>query len=260
VPLPLFFYRKHGKNLTKDQNKLYKTRTKILRKFSEKKNKIKDLNINCVIPVRGPNIDKFCNSLELLKKKYLIFHTIDEALKIKELKKIILTTSDLKLIKIVKKKYKNNIFYHKRKKKLSQQNINFKESVMNAVKKFNKKKLDILVIMTLENPFRKSFYIQQAISNLIIHDSDMVIGTVPDIENTYYKYSKKGIELISNEKNQKLKLEKNIILKDVGAFSVQKYKSYLRNSINKITNVVLDHKDSILINSKSDLILARKIF
>lgn len=114
--------------------------------------------------------------------------------------------------------------------------------------------------MTLENPFRKSFYIQQAISNLIIHDSDKVIGTVPDIENTYYKYSKRGMEIISNEKNQKLKLEKNIILKDVGAFSVQKYKSYLRNSINKITNVVLDHKDSILINSKSDLILARKIF
>lgn len=260
VPLPLFFYRKHGKNLTKNQNKLYKTRTKILRKFSEKKNKIKDLNINCIIPVRGPNVDKFCNSLELLNKKYLIFYTIDEALKIKEFKKIILTTSDLKLIKIVKNKYKNKIFYHKRKKKFSQQNMDFKESVVNAVKKFNKKNLDILVIMTLENPFRKSFYIQQAISNLIIHDSDKVIGTVPDIENTYYKYSKRGVELISNEKNQKLKLEKNIILKDVGAFSVQKYKSYLRNSLNKITNVVLDHKDSILINSKSDLILARKIF
>jgi CMP-N-acetylneuraminic acid synthetase len=160
----------------------------------------------------------------------------------------------------VKNKYKNSIFYHKRKKKFSQQNIDFKESVVNAVKKFNKKNLDIIVIMTLENPFRKSFYIQQAISNLIIHDSDMVIGTVPDIENTYYKYSKGGIELISNEKNQKLKLEKNIILKDVGAFRVQKYKSYLNNSINKITNVVLDYKDSILINSKSDLVLVRKIF
>jgi glycosyltransferase involved in cell wall biosynthesis len=260
VPLPLFFYRKHGKNLTKNQNKLYKTRTKILRKFSDKKRKIKDLNINCVIPVRGPNVDKFCNSLELLKKKYLIFHTIDEALKIKEFAKIILTTSDLKLIKIVKNKYKENIFYHKRKKKLSQQNIDFKEPVINAVKKFNKGILDILVIMTLENPFRKSFYIQQAISNLIIHDSDMVIGTVPDIENTYYRYSKRGVELISNEKNNKLKLEKNIILKDVGAFSVQKYKSYLKNNINKITNVVLDQKDSILINTKSDLIIARKIF
>jgi hypothetical protein len=46
------------------------------------------------------------------------------------------------------------------------------------------------------------------------------------------------MELISNEKNQKLKLEKNIILKDVGAFSVQKYKSYLRNSINKITATI----------------------
>ena len=54
--------------------------------------------------------------------------------------------------------------------------------------------------MTIENPLRKYFYIQQAISNLIINDSDLVIGVIPDIENNYYKYSRKGIQLISNER------------------------------------------------------------
>mgnify|MGYP006141083873 CR=1 FL=1 len=42
IPLPLFFYRRHGTNLTKNQNKLFKTRTKILRKFSQKKKKNKE--------------------------------------------------------------------------------------------------------------------------------------------------------------------------------------------------------------------------
>jgi glycosyltransferase involved in cell wall biosynthesis len=259
VPLPLFFYRKHGKNLTKNQNKLYKTRTKILRKFSEKKNKIKDLNINCVIPVRGPNVDKFCNSLEIINKKPLICHTIDEALKVSEFKKIIITTSDKKLIIFLKKIYKKKIFYHQRSLELSKQNFDFKKSVTSAVIKFNTLTIDILVIMTIENPFRKYFYLQQAISNLIIHDSDLVIGAIPDLEYNYYQYSKIGIRLISNQKNQKLKLEKNVILKDVGAFSVYRYNSYINSSLKKITNVILDDKHAFMINNKADLTLAKKI-
>ncbi len=259
VSLPLFFYRRHDKNLTTNQNKLYKVRTKILRKFSEKKKKIINLDVYCVIPVRGPNIDRLCNSLEILDRKPLIFHTIDEALKVKEFKKIILTTSDDKLIKFVKKKYKNRIFYHKRSKNLSQQNLNFKEAVINSVNKFSNNIIDILVIMTLENPFRKYFYLEQAISNLIIHESDLVVGTLPDIENTYYKSTKNGIKLISNSKNHKLKLEKNIVFKEVGAFNVYNYNSYLKDNIRKITSVVLDEQHSKLINSKSDLRIAKTI-
>ena len=259
VAPPLFFYRRHTNNLTKNQKTLFKTRTKILRKFSEKKNKIKNLHIDCVIPVRGPGVNKLCNSLEKINNKPLIFYTIDEALKIKEFRKIILTTADTKLIRLVKKKYKNKILYHKRSISLSEQNIDFKKAVINAINKFEKKNIDIIVIMTYENPLRKSFYVQQAMSNLIIHHSDRVIGTVPDIDNNYYQYSDKGLKLISNEKGDKLRLEKNLILKEVGAFTVYKYKSYLRSNIYKTTNIVLDEKDSININNKKDLKFARDI-
>ena len=49
VSLPLFYYRRHNFNLTSNTSKLYKTRTKILKKFSNLKNQ-KKLKINCVIP------------------------------------------------------------------------------------------------------------------------------------------------------------------------------------------------------------------
>ena len=260
IPLPLFFYRRHEKNLTKNKSILYKTRTKILRKFAQKKKKIKSVNVNCVIPVRGPGIDKFCNSLDKLNKKPLIFYTIDEAIKVREFKKIIISTADLNLINIIKKKYKNKLLYHNRRYALSGQNQDYRKSVLQALKEFNKENVDVLSIMTIENPFRKAFYITQAISNLIIHESDLVIGTIPDIENNYYKYSKKGIKLVSNEKNHSLKLEKNLILKDVGAFSVYNFKSYLKNNINKVTNIVLDEQDSFMVLNKSDLIIANNNF
>ena len=85
----------------------------------------------------------------------------------------------------------------------------------------------------------------------------MVIGTLPDIENNYYKYSK-GIELVSNKNNNSLKLEKNIILKDVGAFSIYNYDSYLNNRINKTTNIVLDEQHSVNILNKSDILIMNK--
>jgi len=259
INLPLFYYRRHENNLTSNQKNLFKTRTKILQKFAKKKNNISDLKINCVIPVRGPNVDKTCNSMEKLHNKPLICYCIDEALKVNEFKKIIITTSDTKIIKFLKKKYKRKIYFHIRSEKLAKQNLDFKESVILAVKKFNSSPIDILAIMTIESPFRKFFYLKQAISNLVLHNSDLVIGAVPDIEHNYYKYAKSGIKLISNKKNQTLKLEKNILLKDSGSFSVYKYSSYITGSIRKITNVILDENDSIMIKNSLDLSVANAI-
>ena len=259
VSLPLFYYRRHEQNLTLNKSKLYKTRTKILNKFSNLSKIKKKLKINCVIPVRGKKIDLNCNSIELFNGEPLIFHTINEALKVKEFKKIIITTPDIDLIKKIKKKYKNKIYIHKREEILSSINMDYKNAVIEAINKFENVNPDLIAILTLENPKRKKHYIEQAISNLIIHKSDLVIGTIPDFENNYYKYTSKGIKLITNQKNRKLKLEKNIIHKDVGAFSLMKYSSYINNSLNKITNIVMDSDDSFIVNNKSDLLVLNKI-
>ena len=131
--------------------------------------------------------------------------------------------------------------------------MDFKNSIIDAINKFDKINPDIIAILTIENPLRTKHYIEQAISNLIIHDSDLVIGTSPDFENNYYKFTNNGIKLLTNQKNKKLKLEKNIIHKDVGAFSIFKYSAYINNKINKITNIILDKNDSYIINDKLEL-------
>jgi glycosyltransferase involved in cell wall biosynthesis len=253
ISLPLFYYRKHESNLTKNKSKLYKTRSRILNKFSnfrEIQNKVK---ITCVIPVRGKKVDLNCNSLELFKGQPLIFYTINEALKVKQFRKVIITTSDSNLIKRLINKYKRKIHIYKRKQILSSINMSFKESVIEAINHFEKLKPDVLAILTIENPLRKKHYIEQAISNLLIHKSDLVIGTVPDFQNNYYKFSSNGIKLLSDQKNIRLRLEKNIIHKDVGAFSVMKYSSYVTNDIKKVTNISIDENESFLVNSKTDL-------
>ena len=259
VSLPLFYYRRHERNLTKNKSKLYKTRTKILNKFSNLKKIKNKIKINCIIPVRGKKADLNCNSLELFKGKPLLFYTINEALKVKEFKKVIVTTSDDDLIKKLKNEYKKKIYIHKRKEILSSINMNYKEAIIEALKKFEKTTPDLIAILTLENPLRKKHYLEQAISNLIIHKSDLVIGTIPDFQNNYYKFTSQGIKLLTNQKNMKLKSERDIIHKDVGAFSIMKYSSYLNDDINKVTNIIMDTNDSFMVDNKADLLALNRI-
>lgn len=245
VPKPLFYYRKHQNNLTSNKILLYKTRSQILKKYAYKK--IKKLNIVGVIPVRGQKFEKKLPYLKKLENKPLLFHTIDEVIKSKMISKIILTSPDKKLLNKSKKKYNNKIIYHLRKKEHALLNTDLKIGLLDSLKKI-KKKINLIVILDVEYPYKKYFYIEQAISKLVLHNCDQVVSSIFEINNNYYKYSKNGIQLISNDKLSALKYEKNTILKEAGGIRVLNYKSYRNNKIRRISNIIIDNKSSISIN------------
>ena len=69
--LPLFFYRKHKNNLSKDKKKILKTRIKILNFFHRKFLKERDiLNLKKTTEIQIKNFCKM-NYFDLLKKKLL---------------------------------------------------------------------------------------------------------------------------------------------------------------------------------------------
>ena len=102
--------------------------------------------------------------------------------------------------------------------------------------------------MDVEYPFKKYFYIEQAISKLILHNCDQVISSIFEINNNYYQYSKNGIQLISNDKLSALRYEKKTILKEAGGITVIKYNAYKTNKVRKISNIIVDHESSKSIN------------
>ena len=232
----LFFYRKHEKSLTKNKIPLYKTRTLILNKVAKKNSKKK--NILIVIPVRNQKIEKK-NYLKKINNKPILFHTIDECLKVKSKAKILLTSSDERLIHFSRKNYKNKIKYFLRKEEDALLNQDIRQELIKIIKKI-KIKTDVLVILSAEFPFKKYFYIEQAISKLIIHNFDKIVSTTYDTNNNYYRYSNKGIKLISNEKDGTLKYEKKVILKESGGILVFNYNSYKNKKITKISNIIID--------------------
>ena len=171
--------------------------------------------------------------MKKIKNKPIVFHTIDECLKIKKKISILLTTSDREIIKISKKKYKNKIIYSFRNDEDTSLNKNIRDGVVKFINKA-KYKPDILVLLSAEYPFKKYFYIEQAISKLLLHDFDKIISTTFDTTNNYYQYTNKGVKLISNEKDGTMKYEKKVILKEAGGIWAFNYKSYLKNKFKNI--------------------------
>ena len=255
VNLPLFYYRQHGKNLTINNSKLLKVRSEIFDTHIKKMPQKRDCF--CIIPVRGKKFDSSCLSLTKFKKKYLLFHTIDVALKAKKVNKIILSTSDPTIIRIVKNFYKEKIIICKRKEKYSLINTNFRESLIKFLKekKLIKEK-NLFLILNFGYPFLKSYFIDKAINNLIFFNNDKVLSVNTDIQKNYYYYSNNGLKIIDNQ-NRKgfLNLEKNLIYFECGGISAHNKKSLLSEDSTKIKvgHVFIDKYSSINIQNAEDI-------
>ena len=133
---------------------------KIYKKFN-KKNFNKKKKCVCVIPARGNQIYSNCLSNKIFQGEPLIFSTIKQALNVKKIDKIILTTSDQKLIDIAKRKFKNKILYHNRRQDLAIENTQYRDAILSAINENYKKKPDYVLILNFEYPCESHFILKK---------------------------------------------------------------------------------------------------
>ncbi len=258
VSLPLFYYRQHNDNLTKNKKKLLKTRNQILKNVASKYLPKSKKNPECCIifPIRGYDFEPNCLALSKLNKKELIYYGLENCLKLKGDFKIILSTSDRDILNKSKFFFKNKILYHIREDKMSFENTHYDDAIKDAIQRVYKgKKPDILVILDYKNPFRDEFLIEKAINTLLIHNYDLVCGVKKDIENNYLIYGSKGLRFLGNSGNN-IKFEKKAIYIEVGGINVIRYKSFLKSEpINKkrIGHIIIDEKSSIRFKSDEEI-------
>ena len=206
---PLWYYRQHTGSLSFDKHELLKTRNKIYNKFV-KKNFNKKKKCVCVIPARGNQIYSNCLSNKIFQGEPLIFSTIKQALNVKKIDKIILTTSDQKLIDIAKRKFKNKILYHNRRQDLAIENTQYRDAILSAINENYKKKPDYVLILNFEYPLRESFYIEKAINCIQIFQTEKLISVNINQNDQFYMHDGKGLKLLNNSKHNTLQLEKKL--------------------------------------------------
>lgn len=252
INLPLFYYRQHTKSLTASQDKIYNTRSNILKKRANFDNLNKKKTI-AIIPTRG-FISKFENDvLRKLGEKPLINWTIDAAIKSKRIDDIIVTSPDENVISHVKSNYGNKIITFKREKQLALPNTFIDQTVAKTLSEYKKIKgfkPDYITLLYIENPFKKPIMIDSTLDILEVFNTDTVIAVTPD-DGTLYKHDGNGLNLFQEKKN--LSLESNEIYRKSGGIQTLKVNYFEKNmkcTGGTIGHIIIDEKTAFSITSE----------
>ncbi|MAW83958.1 MAG: hypothetical protein CL832_06030 [Crocinitomicaceae bacterium] len=254
---PLFYYRKHGKNLTSNEDRILDTRATINSKFVKKFNK--EIKSVAIIPVRGEgnNIYKLpFGSHTLLEEK------INQALESNFITKVIVTSPDENIKKLINDKYENldKVSFFYRDKSKTRINVDLNLTLELIVKKFKNLDFKAITILAIEFPFLKPSKIDDAINTMVLFDADSLIS-VRNTNKLLYRHNGRGMNpILGMEKFTKM--EREMLYFHSGGISVSTRKNFEKNNkmlSGKVGHILLDQKSAFEINTEFDMKIATLI-
>jgi len=261
VNTPLFYYRKHGSNLTTNEDKILDTRKRIKDHFVNKKFTDSPNNI-VIIPVRGTKYK--ANEIAMMKlgNQLVIDWLIQESLKAKKTRKIVVSSPSADIEEHIKKTYisDNKIMFHRRDESLARLNRTLSETldVIVSLKEVRDINPEIMVILSIEYPFIKGTTIDDIVNSMKIFETDSMIS-VREENITFFQHDGTGMKPILNQEKFS-KLEREALYKHAGgivATTTQHFLATKKTISGKVGHIVIDQKSAHAIKSKLDREIAK---
>jgi len=259
INLPLFYYRQHGNNLTKNELKILHTRHRMIEKSINESNNKKSSNGVAIIPMRG-NIDGDCWELKQIGNTTLIDLKLNEVLKAKRISEIIISSTDKKILDYVKNNYPK-IHLDERPEKYSYINTLLDETVDYIFSKYQQIFIDsdCIAILQIENPFLKSFYIDKSINMTKLFNIDSLISVSQD-NGIFFNHDGHGIIPFNNTSN--LKLERDQVYRYVGGLKIVTKAFFEENKQimgKRVGHILVDELSSFTLESELQWEIAKMI-
>lgn len=256
--LPLFYYRQHNNNLTKDETKLLRTRSEILAKYN--KNKGESSKGVAIIPIRG-GTDKNSNywMTEILNKP-LLDRAIDTALSATSIYKVVVSSPDQNILNYVEKKYKEAVLIVKREMTKSFTHEFLDETIFQIMGLYSDLCNNMAgLIINIEYPFLNENDFDSAVNSLKVFNTDLVLGVRKESRNVY-QHSGHGLSNISKKTNFTNEKNETYIAGGLQAFrfsALNKLGSL--NKIDTIGHIILDERSFYHLSSNFSLELLNNI-
>ena len=251
VNLPLFYYRKHGNNLTKNTAHIIHARQEIKKDIAIKK--YSEFGpIVAVIPCRK-NYD-FVDNLwkQKIDKKNLLEMAIDKCVKSKIFTNIIITSDTEEVLKYVNKYDDPRIKFMKRDTESTSLSCPVVKTLEKIIAKVDPEFKGLCFLAALQAPFIKTPTIEELINNLIINDSDSSL-LVKEIDSPVFQKSPHGLNQLNF---------KSFIINDFDTLYlhtrtcvISKNKNFKNGSLtgSNITSTIIDREENIFISNHKDL-------
>lgn len=256
---PLFNYRRHGENLTTNEDKILNTRAQIHQEHVEKR--YEELPTLAIIPIRGENHLAF----EKIGGSKLIDIKINEAKNSAHITKIVVSSPDSEIERYIKKQYAQNsqVVFKRRPVEMARHNVGLPDTIEHIVEDeeiFDSHSFKAILILAIEYPFISGKIITDAINAMFLFQADSLIS-VREETNSFFRPTGNGMEPILDQ-DKFTKLEREAIYKHVGGVSVIKVDEFLRNKSlisGKVGHIVVDQISSHGIHSDIDFQIAQFI-
>lgn len=252
----LFSYRRHGQNLTTNEDRILNTRMAIKEKYISKNFDYKKDTL-AIIPVRGSKFNSKDVAFLKLNGEYVLDIKIRNALDTKSISSIIVSSPDSEIEQHITQSYKNNskVIFHKRNEKLARLNTDLVKTVNDIIASDLTKNLiySALCILSIEYPFVESKTIEDAINTMKLFETDSTIS-VREESNMFFHHDGSGMKPILGQEKQ-TKLERDLLYRYAGGIITVKKESFLNYQkliCGKVGHIVVHQKASLFLNSKLD--------
>lgn len=258
VTRPLFYYRRHGKNLSNDENRILSTRRKINNWFVNSfQPRIPRTSV--IIPVRRMMINSTNWPLYVNPRGITILEEmIRNATVSSEIDTVIVTSEDPEILSVAEgiTKRIDKCRVIPRPPELARINEPLHNTVRHVLERLceDGDEPDLIMTLSLEYPFVNTEAIEDAINTLMIFNADSLISVRPD-NRTYYQHNGHGMQPILDQ-DKFTKLEREALYKGAGGIIVTKvaeFRKHMRMQSGKVGHIIVDQRTAFGVLSEFDL-------
>lgn len=258
---PLFHYRRHGENLTTNEDRILETRRAIKETFLQQEKEQQSTLI--VIPVRNTKIAGESWPLYSLGKTTVLAEKVKNCLKSSSCVEVAIVSSDEDVLSYARQNFGNNhkVKVLERPAKLAGPNQTLGATVGLAVEDAEKRSLDFTFVMTatVDYPFTEASIIDDAVNTLLLFKSDAVLSVRPD-NQMYYRHTGHTLSPILDQEKF-TRIEREALYKAAGGISVcfkESFRKHGKINAGTISHVVVDEKTAFSVLSGFDLELFKR--
>lgn len=262
VTEPLFYYRRHGSNLTTNEERILETRRAIKKTFLDLQS-VEEATV-LVIPARNTKIKGQSIPLFDSGKGNLLERKVNSGLAAKTIKAVYVVSEDEEILNFASTKYsgESSVYVIERPAKLAGPNQTLGATVQLAVDHARDQGLDFRFVMTaaLDYPYVGADILDDAINTIELFKSDSVLGVRPD-NKMYYRHTGHSLDPILDQEKF-TRIEREALYRAVGGIMASTLTNFLENGrINsgKMSHIIVDENSAFGIFSEFDFTIFKSL-
>ena len=254
VNLPLFYYRRHGENLTGNSHRILAARRQI-KKDAVREKLASHYPVTAVIPCRR-NYDfrKDLWSVEI-NGRSLLEKDIEVCIASELIDRVVVACDNPDAEDVVRRFNDQRLSFFLREPKTTIRSTNIVPTLKEIVRQFDPQLNGITVLRYIQTPFVTTGVLDEAITTLVMNEADSSWG-VELIQRKMFRRTAHGLEPLSRE--SRFTTDFDMIYRDSKTFSATRNRNLLRGTLSGSAVVCFEVSaaESFFINSEQDLEVA----